>query len=88
MTDQKQKKREQLFDALKQAESIAEREQVAAEWLQETVGNGTVLTADFPTDCAPYFASAAYLAPSADHADVIAYGMRAAYLAGAAASKR
>lgn len=84
MTD----KRDQYFNAIKNAPTYAERERIATEWLRDIAGEGTVLVSEFPTDCAPFFANAAFCSDSAGTADVIAYGIRGAYLAGAAASKR
>lgn len=80
-------KHAKLFTAIKQSKTIAERERIAAEWLRDIAAEGVVLVDEFPTDCAAYFACAAYCSDNVGTAEVIAYGIRGAYLIGAATSK-
>lgn len=81
MTDTK---REELFEIFHGIHSQEEREIAAEQWLSEISFEG--IGGDFAKKCAPFFANAAYLCRTSGAADVIAYGIRGAYLAGVMAN--
>lgn len=75
-------KRDQLFTAIRNAQSLAERNSIATEWLRDIASDSVVLSKQFPTDCAAFFSAVVYSADDAATAELLGCAIRGAYILG------
>lgn len=75
-------KRDEFFTGIKNAQSLAERERIAAEWLRAISSEDVILLDEFPRDCAAFFGATAYCIDDAKTADLIGRAIHGAYIIG------
>lgn len=74
--------REQFFNAIRSAQSLAERNAIAAEWLRDISSDCPVVLDKFPDACAGFFSAVLYSADNAETAELLALAIRGAYIIG------